>query len=146
MNLRKLKVLHFNMWSVWNLMEGDLEPSEMFSEYTEIPAIIGKPGRYYDRESKVCWTELPNGKAYKIDPKMFLYELETAHAKERPLTDHERNAIRTLLDYGNGPAPKELAERLYQDDNNRMLRETGRGARLARIQILGKAQGEDGEA
>ena len=137
MNMRKLKCLPFSR-GLWNFMDGNLEPEEMFSEFVEIPAIVGRPGRYYDRKSKVCWEELPNGKAYKVNGEMFLYELETAYAKERPLTDHERKAIRTLLDYNNGPACNKLKERLYQDDNVRMLKQTYRDARYARYQVLGK--------
>jgi hypothetical protein len=138
MNLRKLKCLPFDQWGIWNFMEGDLTPEEMFREFTEIPAIIGKPGRYYDRASKVCWTELPNGKAYKVNPEMFLYEMGMAHSRERPLTDHERKAIKTLIDYGNAPVTGALLDRLYKDECDRMLRSIKRNATKSRIEIIGR--------
>ncbi len=129
----KLKCLHFNMWGIWNLFQGDLTPEEMFSEFTEIPAVINKPGRYYDRETKTCWVELPNGKAYRVDPKQFLYELKRYSDSERPLTDHERNAIKTLIVYNNGPIPKSLMDRLWSDSNERQRRQTYRETRFSRL-------------
>lgn len=129
MNYHKLKCLPFDMWGAWRLFQGELTPDEMFQTYEVIPAIIGKPGRYYDRESRVCWTELPDGRAYKVDPAGFLRELELAWAEERPLRQEEREAIRTLLVYNNGPVPQELRRRLYLDDHVRHLRETFRSAR-----------------
>lgn len=117
MNMHKLKCLPFDMWGAWHLMNGELQPEDMFSEFEQIPAIIGKPGRYYDRISKVCWTELPDGRSYKVDARMFLFELAKSYAAERPLSNEERLAATLLCKSPNlsTELKNKLSIRLYDD-------------------------------
>lgn len=133
----RLKVLPLpgSIAGLIRLFDGDITDEELFGkDCVQIPAVVGRAGWYFDRMSRLSWYELVDGRAFLADAKQFLYELGTSRRDERPLTQQERDAIRTLLDYGNAGNLRELSYRLYEDDNRKHLREVVVGARIIRKQ------------
>lgn len=99
----KLKVLPFPFWGAWEVMEwaGDTVKDVLGKDPKRVPAYVGKPGWYLDRESGVSWYEFPDGKAYEAPADYFRHVLKAKDREERPLSAAERAAIQTLLVYGN---------------------------------------------
>ena len=83
----------------------------------EIPSVFGRPGYYYDRHTKIAWIEL-RGRAWAEQAEYWLYCFRLLD--HEPLAVCEREAIQTLANRNR--CPRELLDKLYVDDNLRMLR------------------------
>lgn len=133
--MNKIKRLSLDFWMEMTAEEAEEIGLPVTSGYQEIPIVIGKDGRYFDRVKKLVWFE-SHGRAFlerRTDD--FVYKLRLLNIP--CISTQELNALKILRRSGNLLTEKQK-DMLAAIDENDNLRDIRWSATKWRLRIVGE--------